>query len=198
MSDLPLVGRDGWRTVGIASASVFMVSMEITVISLAFPEIREQFSKAGVGAQLDLQCLQHRRRQPPSDRRLALGTLRPQTDLPDGVSIFLLGSVVAGFAVSSEMLIGARVVQAARRVAGALGSRPSPCRRPPARHQMAIGIWERLAPWPPQPARRSARCWSRRSVAGGVLDQHPDHWRGAGSWGRWLPGHPAIARYRRR
>ena len=46
MSDLPPVGRDGWRTVGIASAAVFMVSMEITVISLAFPEIREQLSEA--------------------------------------------------------------------------------------------------------------------------------------------------------
>ena len=50
MSDLPPVGRDGWRTVGIASASVFMVSMEITVISLAFPEIREQFSAASESA----------------------------------------------------------------------------------------------------------------------------------------------------
>ena len=50
MSDLPPVGRDGWRTVGIASAAVFMVSMEITVISLAFPEIREQFSEASESA----------------------------------------------------------------------------------------------------------------------------------------------------
>ncbi|NDH97326.1 MAG: hypothetical protein EBZ17_07700, partial [Actinobacteria bacterium] len=50
MSELPPVGRDGWRTVSISSAAVFMVSMEITVISLAFPEIRDQFSETSESA----------------------------------------------------------------------------------------------------------------------------------------------------
>ena len=44
MSTVPPVGRDGWRTVTISSLAVFMVSMEITIISLAFPEIRSRFA----------------------------------------------------------------------------------------------------------------------------------------------------------
>ena len=114
MSDLPPVGRDGWRTVGIASASVFMVSMEITVISLAFPEIREQFSKASESA---LSWIFSAYNIGVASLLLIGGWLSERYGhkriFLTGVSIFLLGSVVAGFAVSSEMLIGARVVQAA-------------------------------------------------------------------------------------
>ena len=114
MSDLPPVGRDGWRTVGIASASVFMVSMEITVISLAFPEIREQFSKASESA---LSWIFSAYNIGVASLLLIGGWLSERYGhkriFLTGVSIFLLGSVLAGFAVSSEMLIGARIVQAA-------------------------------------------------------------------------------------
>ncbi|MEC8069341.1 MAG: MFS transporter, partial [Actinomycetota bacterium] len=114
MSDLPPVGRDGWRTVGIASAAVFMVSMEITVISLAFPEIREQFSEASESA---LSWIFSAYNIGVASLLLIGGWLSERYGhkriFLTGVSIFLLGSVLAGFAVSSEMLIGARVVQAA-------------------------------------------------------------------------------------
>ena len=143
MSDLPPVGRDGWRTVGIASAAVFMVGMEITVISLAFPEIREQFSEASESA---LSWIFSAYNIGVASLLLIGGWLSERYGhkriFLTGVSIFLLGSVLAGFAVSSEMLISARVVQAA---GGALQA-PSGlalvlAAAPPARHQMAIGIW---------------------------------------------------------
>ena len=143
MSDLPPVGRDGWRTVGIASAAVFMVSMEITVISLAFPEIREQFSEASESA---LSWIFSAYNIGVASLLLIGGWLSERYGhkriFLTGVSIFLLGSVAAGFAVSSEMLIGARIVQAA---GGALqapaGLALVLAAAPPARHQMAIGIW---------------------------------------------------------
>ncbi|MEL0140166.1 MAG: DHA2 family efflux MFS transporter permease subunit, partial [Acidimicrobiaceae bacterium] len=143
MSDLPPVGRDGWRTVGIASAAVFMVSMEITVISLAFPEIRERFSEASESA---LSWIFSAYNIGVASLLLIGGWLSERYGhkriFLTGVSIFLLGSVLAGFAVSSEMLIGARIVQAA---GGALqapaGLALVLAAAPPARHQMAIGIW---------------------------------------------------------
>ncbi|MEO0493845.1 MAG: MFS transporter [Actinomycetota bacterium] len=143
MSGLPPVGRDGWRTVGISSAAVFMVSMEITVISLAFPEIREQFSDTsesalswvfsayniGVASLLLIGGWSSERY---GHKRVFL----------TGVSIFLAGSILAGVAASAEMLIAARVVQAA---GGALQSPAGLAlilaAAPPARHQMVIGIW---------------------------------------------------------
>ena len=38
MSELPPVGRDGWRTVGISSAAVFMVSLDEPEKNKAFAE----------------------------------------------------------------------------------------------------------------------------------------------------------------
>lgn len=143
MSTVPPVGRDGWRTVTISSLAVFMVSMEITIISLAFPEIRSRFADTsesvlswifsayniGVASLLLIGGWMSERY---GHKRVFLA----------GVSIFLVGCVLAGVAVSSELLIGARVVQA---IGGAMQA-PSGlalilAAAPPARHQMVIGIW---------------------------------------------------------
>ncbi|MEM8705756.1 MAG: MFS transporter [Actinomycetota bacterium] len=143
MSDLPPVGRDGWRTVGISSAAVFMVSMEITVISLAFPEIRERFSDTSESA---LSWVFSAYNIGVASLLLIGGWLSERYGhkrvFLAGVSVFLLGSILAGVAVSAEMLIGARVVQAA---GGALQSPAGLAlilaAAPAARHQMVIGIW---------------------------------------------------------
>ena len=107
--------------------------------------------------------------------------------------------MVAGFAVSSEMLIGARIVQAA---GGALQA-PSGlalvlAAAPPARHQMAIGIW--------------GAAGALAAAAGptlGALLVEGFGWRAVFLINipvigvalvlgrRWLPN-PAVARYRRR
>ena len=143
MSDVPPVGRDGWRTVAISSAAVFMVSMEITVISLAFPEIREQFADTSESV---LSWIFSAYNIGVASLLLIGGWLSERYGhkriFLTGVSIFLAGSVLAGIAVSSEMLIAARVVQA---VGGALQSPAGLAlilaAAPPARHQMVIGIW---------------------------------------------------------
>ena len=46
MSEPPPLGVNGWRTIGVTAAASFMVSMELTVISLAFPQIRARFPDA--------------------------------------------------------------------------------------------------------------------------------------------------------
>ena len=143
MSELPPVGRDGWRTVGISSAAVFMVSMEITVISLAFPEIREQFAETSESA---LSWIFSGYNIGVASLLLIGGWLSERYGhkriFLTGVSIFLLGSILAGVAVSAEMLIGARLVQA---IGGAFqapaGLALILASAPPARHQMVIGIW---------------------------------------------------------
>ena len=143
MSEAPPVGRDGWRTVAISSAAVFMVSMEITVISLAFPEIRARFSDTSESA---LSWIFSAYNIGVASLLLIGGWLSERHGhkrvFLSGVTVFLAGSVLAGIAVSAEMLIAARVVQA---VGGALQA-PSGlalilASAPPARHQMVIGIW---------------------------------------------------------
>ena len=40
------IPRSAWRTLAITPAVVFMVSLEITIIALALPQIREAFPEA--------------------------------------------------------------------------------------------------------------------------------------------------------
>ena len=102
MSELPPVGRDGWRTVGISSAAVFMVSMEITVISLAFPEIRAEFAETSESA---LSWIFSGYNIGVASLLLIGGWLSERYGhkrvFLTGVSIFLLGSILAGVAASA-------------------------------------------------------------------------------------------------
>ena len=154
----------------------------------------------GVGAQLDLQCLQHRCRQPPSNRRLALGALRPQTDLPDR-RVDLPPRFGGGRFRRVQRDADRRPHRSGDRwcVAGAVGSRPGPRRRParPAPDgDRDLGCGRRPRRRSRPDARRAAgrRVW----VAGGVLDQYPGHRRGAGSRASLAARYPAVARHRRR
>ncbi len=143
MTDLPPVGRQGWQTVVIASVVVFMVSIEITIIALAFPEIRERFPDASestlswiiTGYSIGVASL------------LLIGGWMAERyglrrSFMAGIAIFGFGSLLSGLAQSPELLIGARVIQS---TGGALqypaGLALVLISVPPARHQLALGIW---------------------------------------------------------
>lgn len=139
----PEISRSAWRTLAVTSGVGFMVSLEITVIAFALPEIRQAFPTAsestlswiitayniGVASLLLLSGW-------GADR---FG--RKKTFLT-GLVIFALGSLASGFAVSSSMLILARIVQS---VGGAMQFPAGLALLLPAfpieRRQMAIGIW---------------------------------------------------------
>jgi len=143
MTDLPPVGRRGWQTVVLASVVVFMVSVEITIISLAFPEIRARFPDASestlswiiTGYSIGVASL-----------LLIGGWLAERYGLRRafmaGIALFGFGSLLSGLAQSPEWLIAARVVQSS---GGALqypaGLALVLVAVPRARHQLALGIW---------------------------------------------------------
>ena len=144
----PAAGDDtvsmlAWLTLAIASSAAFMVALEVTVISLALPRIQDAFPKAlpstlswvfsaysiGVASLLlvggwaaDLY----------GRKRLFL----------TGMTIFAVGSFLAGTAQSVTWLIAARALQA---VGGSMlfpsGLALVLAIFPPARRQLAIGIW---------------------------------------------------------
>ncbi len=143
MTDLPPVGRQGWQTVVIASVVVFVVSMEITIIALAFPEIRERFPDA---SESTLSWIITAYSIGVASLLLVGGWLAERYGLRRafmvGIAIFGFGSLLSGVAQSPEWLIGARVIQS---VGGALqypaGLALVLVSVPPARHQLALGIW---------------------------------------------------------
>jgi len=143
MTDLPPVGRQGWQTVILASVVVFMVSMEITIIALAFPEIRARFPDTSestlswiiTGYSIGVASL-----------LLIGGWLADRYGLRRafmaGIALFGFGSLISGLAQSPEWLIASRVIQSS---GGALqypaGLALMLVAVPRARHQTALGIW---------------------------------------------------------
>ena len=137
------ISNHSWWTLAITAAAGFMVSLEITVISLAFTDIQESFegtSRAtlswiftayniGIAALLLLAGWAADRY---GRKRLFL----------IGLFVFLLGSLSSGLSVDASTLIASRVLQS---VGGAMQFPAALALLlpafPPERRGMAVGIW---------------------------------------------------------
>jgi EmrB/QacA subfamily drug resistance transporter len=139
----PVVSRLAWFTLAIASAAAFMVALEVTVISLALPDIQATFDGVGFAT---LSWIFNAYSIGVASLLLLSGwasdLLGRKRLFLIGMATFAVGSLGAGTAPSVGLLITARVVQS---VGGALlfpsGLALILAVFPPARRQMAIGIW---------------------------------------------------------
>ncbi|MGH1492538.1 MAG: DHA2 family efflux MFS transporter permease subunit [Acidimicrobiales bacterium] len=137
------ISPDSWRTLSITSLVGFMVSMEITVIALALPEIRDAFPDA---AESTLSWIITAYNIGLASLLLVAGWAADRFGRKRvfliGLGLFTLGSLAAGFAPGIETLIAARIFQS---FGGAMqfpaGLALLLNAFPPARRQMAIGIW---------------------------------------------------------
>lgn len=138
-----VIERSAWRTLAVTSIVGFMVSLEITVIALALPDIREAFPDA---AESTLSWIITAYNIGVASLLLVAGWAadrfgRKRTFLL-GLGVFALGSLGSGLAPGAESLIAARVVQS---IGGALQFPAGLALLLPAfpyeRRQMAIGIW---------------------------------------------------------
>lgn len=137
------ISRSAWRTLAVTSIVGFMVSLEITVISLALPDIRDAFPDA---AESTLSWIITAYNIGVASLLLVSGWAadrfgRKRTFLL-GLGVFALGSLGSGLAPGAESLIAARAVQS---IGGALQFPAGLALLLPAfpfeRRQMAIGIW---------------------------------------------------------
>lgn len=132
-----------WRTLAITSVVVFMVSLEITVIALALPEIRDAFPSS---SDATLSWILTSYNIGVASLLLLSGWWADNAGRKKvfliGLACFALGSVLASIAPSIELLIVGRVVQsvggAIQYPAGLALLLPA---FPPERRQTAIGVW---------------------------------------------------------
>ena len=137
------VAKQAWITLAITSAAAFMVSLEITIISLALPNIREAFPDA---SESTLSWIITGYNIGVASLLLVAGWLADRFGrkllFMIGLAIFAAGSLLAGLANSAEFLVAARVLQsvggAAQFPAGLGLLLPA---FPLERRQAAIGIW---------------------------------------------------------
>ena len=137
------IPRRAWQTLAVTSAVGFMVSLEITVIALALPDIREAFPGA---AESTLSWIITAYNIGVASLLLVAGWAadrfgRKRLFLA-GLAVFAIGSLGAGLAPTPATLIGARVVQS---IGGAFQFPAGLALLLPAfpfeRRQMAIGVW---------------------------------------------------------
>jgi EmrB/QacA subfamily drug resistance transporter len=137
------IPRLAWLTLAIASVAAFMVALEVTVISLALPEIQAAFSGASFSK---MSWIFNAYSIGVASLLLVAGWAadlfgRKRMFLT-GMAVFAVGSFGAGTAQSIGMLIAARALQS---IGGAMlfpsGLALVLSVFPPARRQLAIGIW---------------------------------------------------------
>ena len=137
------IERSSWMTLIVTSAVGFMVSLEITVIALAFSEIRLAFPDT---QESTLSWIITAYSIGLASLLLVAGWASDRYGRKRifliGLAIFASGSLAAGLAPSILTLIAARLVQS---VGGAMqfpaGLALLLTAFPPERRQMAIGIW---------------------------------------------------------
>ena len=103
-----------WKVLALVSVGVFMVSLDLFIVNIAFPEIEGDFAGSSVSTiswvlnayAIVIAALM------VSAGRLADRHGRKRLFLW-GLGIFVLGSALCGAAPSVETLVGARVIQAA-------------------------------------------------------------------------------------
>src|SRR5215211_5202319 len=102
-----------WKVLLVTSLAVFMSFLDVTIVNIAFPDIRSSFGDASLA---DLSWILN------AYNIVFAALLVPAGRLADrigrrrlffgGLWLFLAGSVLCGIAPEASLLIGARVVQA--------------------------------------------------------------------------------------
>ena len=153
----------GKRTLYITSAAVFMVSLEITIIALAFPEIQAAFPSA---SEATLSWVITAYNIGVASLLLLSGWWADNAGRKKvfiiGLVAFAVGSMLAGLAWNAPVLIAARVLQS---IGGAIqypaGLALLLSAFPPERRPSAIGVWGAMgalaAALGPCDARRTGR-----------------------------------------
>jgi EmrB/QacA subfamily drug resistance transporter len=103
-----------WQVLAVTSVAVFMSFLDVTIVNIAFPDIRASFpdtSLAGLSWILNAYNIVFAALLVPAGRLAdRMGRRRTFTA---GLLTFLAASVAAGLAPTVEVLVGARIVQAA-------------------------------------------------------------------------------------
>ena len=103
-----------WKVLLVTGVAVFMAFLDVTIVNVAFPSIRLAFpdaSLAGLSWVLNAYNIVFAALLVPAGRLADL--LGRRRMFFTGMALFLAASAACGLAPSVEVLIGARVVQAA-------------------------------------------------------------------------------------
>src|SRR6478609_6319456 len=157
-----------WRVFAVTAVAVFMAFLDVTIVNVAFPSIREDFASSSLASLswvLNAYNIVFAALLVPAGRLADL--LGRRRMFFWGLGVFVGASALCGLAPSVEFLIAARVVQAA----GAALLVPTSLglllpEFPVERRQVAIGIWAAVG----------GAAAAAGPLLGGLLTQISWHW----------------------
>ena len=103
-----------WKVLAVTAVAVFMGFLDVTIVNVAFPDIERDFpeaSRADLSWVLNAYNIVFAALLVPAGRLADLVGRRRMFLI--GVVAFISTSVLCGLAPSSELLVGARILQAA-------------------------------------------------------------------------------------
>jgi EmrB/QacA subfamily drug resistance transporter len=132
-----------WRVFAIVSVGVFMAGLDLFIVNIAFPDIRRDFdgtSLAGLSWILNAYAIVFAALLVPAGR--ISDRAGRKRGFIGGLTLFLVGSAASAAAPSLDVLVAARIVQAA----GAAFMLPTSLglllpEFPPAQRATAVGAW---------------------------------------------------------
>src|SRR5918997_3938102 len=135
-----------WRGFAVISVAVFVVSLDLFIVNIAFPALQEDVAEAsvfGLSWVLSAYAIVYAALLVPFGK---LGDLAGRLRVfRAGLALFVAGSALCALAPTAELLVAARVVQAVGAAAitpTSLGLVLPPF--PPAKRSAAIGAWAAL------------------------------------------------------
>ena len=156
-----------WKVLTAVSIAVFVASLDLFIVNIAFPDIARDFpraSVAGLSWVLNAYAIVFAALLVPAGR--LADRFGRRRGFMGGLALFLVASALCGLAPSVPALVAARVVQAA----GAAVLVPTSLALllpefEPERRAVAISIWAAVGGIAAAAGRRWAACWWR--AAGG-------------------------------
>jgi EmrB/QacA subfamily drug resistance transporter len=135
--------RHRWKVLAVVSVAVFVVSLDLFIVNIAFPDIQADFGGTSVSSLswvLNAYAIVFAALLVPAGR--IADRIGRRRGFLVGLTIFLVASALCGLAPSVETLVAARVIQAL----GAALLMPTSLALllpefPPEQRAVAIGIW---------------------------------------------------------
>src|SRR3954453_19386234 len=139
----PTDANSRWKVLAVVSIAVFMSSLDLFIVNIAFPDIRSDFpgtSLAGLSWILNAYAIVFAALLVPAGR--SADRLGRRRSLLAGVALFTIASALSAAAPSVELLVAARVLQAV----GAAAVFPTSLALvlpefPPDERRTAVAVW---------------------------------------------------------
>ena len=107
----PTLGRRLWAALIVLCGVLFLDGLDVSMVGVALPSIREDLGLSTSAAAVDRQRLRPRLRRPAAPRRPRRRPARPAPGLLTALAVFAVASLLGGLVSDGTLLIATRFIK---------------------------------------------------------------------------------------